>query len=227
MNTFLRNISILGLAVILVGCSANPTLAPVLTLVPTLSSAQMDAAATITAGLAIMPTATVVPATATMAASATSVPTATSAPMATATTAPMATTAAVTATLVPTLAATSGPTLAATSALIVTGCKITASSTSGADTKAVGSDFDARWTIQNTGSTTWVKGSTDYRYNSGTKMQKTVDAYDLKADLAAAGTLDVVVDMIAPKLPGVYQTNWIVAQGSTILCSLPVVVTVQ
>ena len=225
MKPFLRTLSFLTMAVILAACSANatPTLPPLANVEPTLNAVRTQAAGTIAAALTAQPTATELPATSTTAPSATLAPSATMAP--TATTAPVNTLAPATKTPAP--LATTGPTAAVTSTLIVSGCKITASSTSGADPKAAGSDFDARWTIENTGSTTWVKGSTDYKYSSGTKMQKTVDVYDVKIDVAAAATIDLVVDMIAPKTPGTYQTNWVVTQGGTVLCSLPVVVTVQ
>jgi hypothetical protein len=58
-------------------------------------------------------------------------------------------------------------------------------------------------------------------------MQKSADVYDVKSDLASGASIVLIVDMIAPTHAGIYQTNWLVSQGGTVLCSLPVVVTVQ
>jgi hypothetical protein len=225
LKTFLRTLSILGMAVFLAACSgsATPTLPPIQNIEPTLNSVRTEAAATIAAALTAQPTATMLPPTATLAPSATTVLTDTVAPVATL--APTDTPAPPTNT--PGVVPTVGPTAVVTSKVVEAGCKITASSTSGADVKAPGSDFDARWTIQNTGSSTWSKGTVDYRYSSGTKMQKSQDVYDFNSDVAGSASITLIVDMIAPTKAGVYQANWVVTQGGTVLCSLPVVVTVQ
>jgi hypothetical protein len=222
MKNYLRTILILGLAIALAACStpAAPTQAPTVNVEPTLNAARTEAAATVAAAIEQQPTATQLPPTATTAATATVEPTV--APANTATTAPL-----------PANTSTSAPTAKPTSAVVVTlapiefGCKITASSTTGDTTKAPGSDFDAKWTVKNTGTSNWENGTIDIKYSSGTKMQKSTDVFDLNKAIAVDDTFDVIVDMIAPTTPGNYQTNWAVVRGSTVLCTLPVLITVK
>lgn len=220
MKNNLRTILILGLAVALAACStpAAPTQMPTINVEPTLNAARTEAAATVAAAIEQQPAAT-----ATIAATATTIPTATLVPPAnTPTTAPQ-----------PANTATSVPTAKPTSAVVVTvapiefGCKITASSTTGDSSKAAGSDFDAKWTVKNTGTSNWENGTIDFKYSSGTKMQQSGDTFDLNTAVAAGDSVDIVVDMAAPANPGNYQTNWAVVRGSTVLCTLPVLITVK
>jgi hypothetical protein len=227
MKTYLRTILFLGLAVALAACgtsAAAPTQVPTVNVEPTLNAARTEAAATVSAAIAKRPTATQPAPTSTTAATATAIPTATPvAPAATATTAPQ-----------PVNTATTAPTAKPTTSGVVFtlapvefGCKITASTTTGDAKKAGGSDFDARWTVKNTGTSAWEKSTIDYKYNSGTKMYKSGDVYDLKTAVAVNDSIDIVVDMKAPTTPGNYQSNWAVVRGGTVLCTLPVLITVK
>lgn len=228
MKHNLRTILILGLAVALTACSTPvaPTQAPTVNVEPTLNAARTEAAATVAAAIGQKATEAQPAATATteapLVATATAEPTATPLPPAnTPTTAPAPAT------------ATSAPTTKPTSAVVVTlapvefGCKITASSTTGDSSKAPDSDFDAKWTIKNTGTSKWESGTIDYKYSSGTKMQQSGDIFDINTAIAVGDTLDIVVDMKAPSTPGNYQSNWAVVRGSTVLCTLPVLITVK
>ena len=82
-------------------------------------------------------------------------------------------------------------------------------------------DFDARWTIKNTGSNTWDKEDVDYRYMSGTEMQKFDKIYDLPQTVASGESVTVIVDMKAPGSTGYYETFWALARHSDSFCSLP------
>ncbi len=79
-------------------------------------------------------------------------------------------------------------------------------------------DYDATWTIKNTSSSAWVRGNTDIVYISGTKMQKRGDRFDLKGDVAAGTSVDVAIDMLAPKDAGSYSATWALSNGSSTLC---------
>ncbi len=87
----------------------------------------------------------------------------------------------------------------------------------------VRTDFDAVWTLKNTGQTTWDKNSIDYRYRSGEKIYKRAAAYDLPKSVKPGETIKIVVDMVAPAKAGTYKTEWILGN----LCSLPLTITVK
>jgi len=87
-------------------------------------------------------------------------------------------------------------------------------------------DFDARWTVQNTGKKSWDGGSTDYLYVSGDKIHKH-DIYDLNKTVAPGQQVDIIVDMIAPKKAGTYTTTWNLRIGSNQFCTMQMVIVVR
>jgi hypothetical protein len=105
-------------------------------------------------------------------------------------------------------------------------CSITKTTPNG-DRMAAHTDFDARWTVKNTGTDTWTKESFDYKYVSGQKMQKYNDAYDFKTDVASDDTIDIIVDMIAPDKTGSYSATWAIMKGSTRVCTMTVNIIVK
>jgi len=90
----------------------------------------------------------------------------------------------------------------------------------------VRSDFDAVWTVQNTSGKTWFADSVDYEYVSGAKLQKQ-DAYDIGADIADGKSVKFIVDMTAPKKPGIYTAKWIIHSAGKTLCTMNLFVTVN
>jgi hypothetical protein len=82
-------------------------------------------------------------------------------------------------------------------------------------------DFDARWTIKNTGTETWSASDVDYIYVSGTEMQKFNKLYDLPASVSPGNSITIIVDMKAPGSSGYYETFWALARHSDGFCSLP------
>lgn len=89
------------------------------------------------------------------------------------------------------------------------------------------SEFDAVWKIKNTSGKTWTLNSVDYKFVSGTKMQKYDDRFDLSEEVKSGETVTVIVDMKAPAEAGWYSTNWALVQGSTTLCNLPLTIRVR
>jgi hypothetical protein len=85
-----------------------------------------------------------------------------------------------------------------------------------------GTEFDGRWTIKNTGTSDWNAGTTDFAYVSGQKMQKRGDAFDIEAGLDVGKTMDLIVDMVAPRDTGFYHAEWAVKRSGTTLCILPI-----
>lgn len=108
----------------------------------------------------------------------------------------------------------------------VTGsCSIT--STQPGTSMATRNDFDAVWTVKNTGTKTWDMSSVDYKYVSGTKLHKYNDRYDMKATVKPGESVEIRVDMLAPTTSGSYTTTWAIVEGSNTLCSLPLTITVK
>ena len=88
-------------------------------------------------------------------------------------------------------------------------------------------DFDAVWTVKNTGTSNWEMSDVDYKFISGTQMQKYAAAYDLPVTVKPGETINITIDMTAPSSAGSYATNWALMKGSTTLCTLPLTVTVK
>jgi hypothetical protein len=104
-------------------------------------------------------------------------------------------------------------------------CEITA--TSPTRTLKTREDFDTVWTVKNISGKTWEKISVDYKFVSGTQMQKYGKAFDMTQTVKSGESVKIMVDMLAPTSAGSYTTTWAIVQGSTTLCSLPVTVVVK
>jgi hypothetical protein len=89
----------------------------------------------------------------------------------------------------------------------------------------VNSNFDAIWTVQNKSGEDWNSASVDYKFVSGTKLQKT-DLYDLAQTIKDGESGKITVNMLAPGDPGVYSTTWALVADSRTLCTLTMSVTV-
>jgi hypothetical protein len=208
----LRTLSVIVLAVTLVGCTSPtvPTAAPTaiqptvpqqptVNVQPTLAAAQTQAVQTALADLtknAPTITKTPVPPTATQAPTNTAVPP----------------TAKPTATYIPW---TPAPTATSTTY----NCTVVEASPSTTDIIKVGADFDARWLVKNTGSEVWPAATVDIVYVSGTKFDRQKNI-DLKADVDHDASLTIVVDMIAPKEPETYTAVWAITRGTQTICTL-------
>jgi hypothetical protein len=103
-------------------------------------------------------------------------------------------------------------------------CQITA--TAPTHVLSVGDHFDAKWTVKNTSDKDWNGAEVDYRYISGTEMQKHDDEYDLGETIDEDDSVTIIVDMVAPGTPGTYTTRWAL-QGPGLNCSLPLTVVVK
>lgn len=87
-------------------------------------------------------------------------------------------------------------------------------------------DFDARWTLRNNGQREWDRTSIDYIYLSGDRFHKTA-AYDLSKNVKVGETVEVIVDMVAPRDAGSYTTNWSLRVGSQTFCTLALTIVVR
>ncbi len=208
----LRHVSricLLGLILVvtLAGCSPAPT--PLPTAVPTIdpqptfNAIITQAVQTMAAELTLnAPTATPIVPTDTPAPTETPAPTHTPAPTETATRVFIPWT----------------PTPTATQAAYA--CAVTGVSPTTSDTIKVDQDFDAKWSLKNTGTKTWLAGNTDVGYLDGTRLHTSGDLKDLGSDVAPNGTYTVVVDMKAPSSDGTYSTTWGIFLEDGSVCTL-------
>ena len=88
-------------------------------------------------------------------------------------------------------------------------------------------DFDAVWTVRNTGWKNWETSEVDFYYISGQKMQQGDDLFDLPSGVATGKTVKLTVDMVAPKNPGTYTTSWGLKVGSQSFCTFSLVINVH
>jgi len=89
-----------------------------------------------------------------------------------------------------------------------------------------GGDFDGRWTIKNVGTEVW-EANVDLVYRSGTKFQASRDAVDLPNAVSTGSSVEIVVDMFAPREAGTYETIWSLRKDSTYFCEVRLVIKVQ
>jgi hypothetical protein len=198
------------LLIVLAGCSltASPTatIAPTLDLQPTLNQVATESAQTVVAHLT-MTAPTITPTVPT------STPTETYTPTTTYT--PLPPTFTPTRTLIPW---TSTPVYTATPEPYA--CSITSTTPASTDSLKVGTDFDGKWVVKNTGTQAWGQTSVDIKYISGTKFQKYGDLFDLKSDVAAGASYTVIVDMLAPTTAGSYNATWALVQDKLTICTM-------
>lgn len=127
-------------------------------------------------------------------------------------------------TLAPT--ATLRPTLPP-AAVVPTVCKIASQSPAWGYAFPPGGDFDGRVKLENISGTTWDDGSVDFKYVSGTKFQTNVDSFDLPKDVNNGGSVEFVIDMLAPRDPGTYVSTWALTSSTSQLCLITWSIRVQ
>ncbi|MBE0698788.1 MAG: hypothetical protein IH586_17860 [Anaerolineaceae bacterium] len=210
-------LSILIIAAIFAGCNVAPTATPTSVATvdqkPTFDAISTQAVQTMVANLTL----NAPPATQTSLPTDTPVPTATNPPLPTNTPAPTETPTRV---FIPW---TKTPT--ATEA--VYNCTVTGVTPTTSTTIKVDQDFDAKWTVKNSGVKTWSSGNTDIRYVDGTKMHSGGDVRDLNSDVAPNGTYTVTIDMKAPGSDGTYSTSWGIYLEDGTVCTLSLKINVS
>ena len=87
-------------------------------------------------------------------------------------------------------------------------------------------DFDAVWRVRNIGQKNWDGGSVDYVYLSGDQFHK-VSGYDLNKSVKVGETVDIIVDMEAPKNSGNYTTRWTLRAGAKTFCTMSLTINVN
>ena len=105
-------------------------------------------------------------------------------------------------------------------------CQITRVSPANGSTFDPRDDFDAVWTVRNNGQKDWDRNSVDYIYSSGDKINK-VSGYDLDDNVRTGNSIDLGVDMQAPKNSGNYSTTWTMRAGDKTFCTLTLSIRVR
>ncbi len=136
----------------------------------------------------------------------------TSTPLATSTPLPTATKTRVPVTLAPTFTATPAN----------FNCSLVSSSPAAGAKFNVNDEFDAVWVVKNTGIKNWEIGMLDLKYDSGQKMQKFADIFDIKTLVEPTKELTLIVDMAVPATAGKYSATWKVLMDGAPLCNLSV-----
>ncbi len=90
----------------------------------------------------------------------------------------------------------------------------------------VNSKFDAIWMVKNLSGKNWTSDSVDYKFISGTEMHEK-DVYDFNQTINDGESGKIIVDMVAPSSPGIYDTKWAIVSGNKSLCILYMTVSVK
>lgn len=80
-------------------------------------------------------------------------------------------------------------------------------------------DLDLSWIVRNTSGQQWNIADVDYVFVSGTEFHKQA-AYDLRENTAANDEVEILVDALAPALPGRYSATWAIVRGGQRLCTM-------
>ena len=106
-------------------------------------------------------------------------------------------------------------------------CKLTAQSPADWTPMVSRNIFDVKWTLKNVGTKVWGIHGVDVRYRGDTRMHyKVPDLFDLPQKTGPGQKITLKMDMMAPKLPGYYVSNWGFYVGGTVFCKFYVIIVV-
>lgn len=105
-------------------------------------------------------------------------------------------------------------------------CQVTRVSPANGSSFGPRGDFDAFWTVKNIGKKNWNRTDVDYIYSSGAKIHK-ISGYDLDTNIKIGNSIDLGVDMQAPKASGTYSTVWTMRVGNNTFCPLRLTIVVK
>jgi hypothetical protein len=86
--------------------------------------------------------------------------------------------------------------------------------------------FTVVWTVKNTGTAAWRKHTIDYRYLAGDKFHDK-ERYDMNIIVDPGETVEMPVEMHAPKEPGSYETTWVVGLNTGGICKMTLAIVVR
>lgn len=89
-------------------------------------------------------------------------------------------------------------------------------------------DFDAVWTVQNTGLSDWDMRRYIFKYRGGEEMHKRENKQFLPYTVERGWSFDFAVDMLAPETPGWHTTTWaLVFRDDSTVCEMKISVFVE
>jgi hypothetical protein len=106
-------------------------------------------------------------------------------------------------------------------------CKVLSQNPTDYSTLPKNSDFDMRWTLQNSSDEDWDASNLDLRWLGGDKLHTRGDLLDFKGNLAPGDTTEVVIDMHTPLKTGSFYTAWALVEGSKVYCSFDLTIEVK
>lgn len=101
-------------------------------------------------------------------------------------------------------------------------CKLISTSPVAGAKFNINDEFDAVWVVKNVGVKDWEIGSLDLVYESGQKMQKYADIFDVNKLIKAGEEYTLIVDMNVPANAGTYKATWKLNYAGSAICTLPV-----
>jgi hypothetical protein len=105
-------------------------------------------------------------------------------------------------------------------------CKLIWQSPSNQVIFAPGDEFAVGWNVRNIGTAAWDVNSVEFVYLGGAKLHG-IDTGPLDTTVAPGQTIVLSVNMIAPRRPARYTTNWGLRQGDVYFCRLMLSITVE
>lgn len=104
-------------------------------------------------------------------------------------------------------------------------CQVVSVSPASSSKLKTSEDFDMIWTVKNIGLKDWEVGTLDLKYDSGEKMQKYGDIFDVNTLVETGKEIKLVVDMVMPSTTGSYTATWKLLWNGSTLCTLPISLT--
>lgn len=89
-----------------------------------------------------------------------------------------------------------------------------------------GENFNASWTLKNTGEGLWIEHNVDVGFSGGTDMHKK-DAYDLPNSVPPGGDVTITIAMTAPGKSGTYTSEWTMTEKNKTLCKFSATVIIE
>lgn len=104
-------------------------------------------------------------------------------------------------------------------------CQVVSISPAAGSKLKTNEDFDMVWTVKNIGTKNWDVGTLDLKYDSGEKMQRYADIFDINTLVESGKELKLIVDMGMPSSTGSYTATWKLLYNGSTLCTLPISLT--
>jgi hypothetical protein len=101
-------------------------------------------------------------------------------------------------------------------------CKIVEKSPVKGSVIGSGVNFDAYWTVLNTGLQAWPNYGVDFVYLSGLRSEKSRVVQDLPNTVPPGSKITLRVPLTAPKNNGVYNVIWSLKVGNTQFCAMKI-----